>query len=90
VAEQRQSTITLSIAEARTLIETAISSFSDGPFSYYDTDEGYNAAVAETVDQLIAKLFPPDAPSSRSTNASDVLGWMDSQGPVTRAPGKPT
>lgn len=25
----------------------------------------------------------------KSTKASDVLGWMDSEGPVTRAPGKP-
>jgi hypothetical protein len=31
----------------------------------------------------------PDARPTRYGRACDILGWMDSEGPVTRAPGKP-
>jgi hypothetical protein len=77
-------TITLSRTEARALIESAITSFSHGPFSYFETIEGHTAGVAEAVDAAVTKLFPS------AKKPSDVLGWMDSEGPVTRAPGKPT
>jgi hypothetical protein len=32
---------------------------------------------------------PPEGLCRKATKPSDVLGWMDSEGPVTRAPGKP-
>jgi hypothetical protein len=41
-------------------------------------------------DDAFLPFWMPRPAQPKSTKASDVLGWMDSEGPVTRAPGKPT
>jgi hypothetical protein len=45
----------------------------------------FSEQIAPALDAAIEKHLR----GRRSTKPSDVLGWMDSEGPVTRAPGKP-
>jgi hypothetical protein len=60
--------------------------------AFLNVEDG--AVLSEAGAKVIADVFDEalrqELNATRSTKASDVLGWMDSEGPVTRAPGKPT